>query len=183
MNKGKNLSTGIGLIAFGLFFFAGQYLDNFGLLFLPAMGLGFIVWSLVSRNIGLLIPGGILSGIGLGTVLMESRWITRLELVDDGGVFLVSFALGWFLITLLSIVAFQKPMLWPMIPGGILGFIGLSQLINEGWLDIFSGIGNFWPLILVAVGAYILWKNFREEDKLDDDVDMMGDKEKQFNNF
>lgn len=168
MEKRNDVSFGFFLILIGLVFFAGRFFDNFGLMVMPALGLGFIAWSIASRNIGLLIPGGILSGIGLGTVLLESNWVTRMELSDDGGVFLVSFALGWFLITLLSILVFQKPMWWPMIPGGIMAVIGSGLLVDERILGIFSIFGNFWPLILVAVGIYIIWRQYEGSNKEDE---------------
>jgi hypothetical protein len=50
---------------------------------------------------------------------------------------------------------------WALIPGGIMGFIGLSFLIAEGSLQYVV------PVVLIAAGVWILVRQFsrREEDQ------------------
>src|SRR5512146_2777965 len=86
------------LITIGVMVLLSQILGvNAGLFFLPALGAIFLVAGVVSRQIGLLIPGGILMGIGAGTILMEGPF----QFVEDpgrGGIFMLAFAGGWVLI-------------------------------------------------------------------------------------
>ena len=55
-----------------------RWLDigNYGVLLL---GLGMLGWGSVSRRTGWIIPGGVLSGIGLGILAMESPWRLPIE--------------------------------------------------------------------------------------------------------
>ncbi|MCX8095726.1 MAG: hypothetical protein N3D74_06030, partial [Caldisericia bacterium] len=43
----------------------------FGILFLPSLGLLFIIWSIISKEKELLIPGGIIEGVGLGVLFID----------------------------------------------------------------------------------------------------------------
>ena len=79
MNRSNSVVTGIGLVALGLIFLVSQFVEFNGLYFLLLLGLGFIGWAVIGRNKGLIIPGGILFGIGLGTVLNETPFATRLR--------------------------------------------------------------------------------------------------------
>ena len=58
--------AGVALIAIGLLALLSQLVDlqNFGLLVLPTLALIFLAWGLITRTFGLIIPGGILAGIG-----------------------------------------------------------------------------------------------------------------------
>jgi uncharacterized protein (DUF486 family) len=68
--KEKDIVGGIILLGIGLFFLVNQFVNfNFGdlgMFFLPLLGAMFLVWGIVTREGGLMIPGGILSGIGWG---------------------------------------------------------------------------------------------------------------------
>src|SRR5207302_1777563 len=46
--------------------------ETFGLLVLPALGIIFLVAAFVGRISGLLIPGSILTGLGLGTLAQQT---------------------------------------------------------------------------------------------------------------
>jgi hypothetical protein len=155
-NRGKRVA-GVGLIAIGLLILVAQFIrsDWLGLLFLPALGLVFLVWGSVARSVGLLIPGGILSGIGLGVFLIEKA-IPGLEDVGMGGVFFLSFGLGWGLITLLSAIFTDEVHWWPLIPGGILALIGGMLLVGGVALEVLDLIGRWWPLSLVGLGFWLL---------------------------
>lgn len=69
----KHATADIILILIGLLILAGEFIqsETIGLLFLPILSLIFLAWGLLNRSIGLLIPGGILLGIGLGAYLIE----------------------------------------------------------------------------------------------------------------
>ncbi len=158
--------AGVILICVGVFLLLTQYVksDWLGMLFLPALGLVFLVWGAATRNVGLLIPGGILGGIGLGAVLIEGPFA---HLGDEakGGAFLLCFALGWGLITLLSALFTAKVHWWPLIPGGIMAVVGgalLASGVAPQWLTI---LGSIWPIALILVGLWLVirWRGVRRE--------------------
>ncbi len=157
-NRGK-LVAGIALILIGLLALAAQVIGTewLGLLFLPALGLIFLVWGGIARSVGLLIPGGILGGISLGVFLIE-RMPALSTGGASGGVFLLSFALGWGLITLLSAVFTDRVHWWPLIPGTIMALIGGALLAGGAALEVLDLIGRVWPLGLIGLG---LWLFFR----------------------
>jgi MFS family permease len=131
--RNNNLGIGIGLMAIGVFLLLSNWF-NLGVFFVLGLGLVFAVWGMLTRTAGLLIPGGILSGIGTGIILLEGELLN----VNDeqrGGVFLLAFALGWFSITLLSKLFTREPQWWALIPGSILGGIGVFVLLTNGPLQ------------------------------------------------
>ncbi|MEM8859996.1 MAG: hypothetical protein AAGD96_16830 [Chloroflexota bacterium] len=172
MNRNNSVVTGIGLVALGIVFLISQFVNFNGLFFLLLLGLGFIGWGILGRTKGLLIPGGILFGIGLGTVLNETPFAARLEGDAEGALFLIGFAIGWASITVLTKLFFNDFQWWPLIPGGIMAVIGLGLLTDGALLESVGSIGRWWPLILIAIGVSIVWKQFRQDDeqsKPDDD--------------
>ncbi|MGE5335119.1 MAG: hypothetical protein ACM3N4_10500, partial [Nitrososphaerota archaeon] len=65
--------AGVVLIAFGVLALLATFTESsvFGLSILPSLGILFIVWGLVARLPAVMIPGGILTGLGLGTLLSQ----------------------------------------------------------------------------------------------------------------
>lgn len=117
------------------------------------LGLGFLAWGSVSHKGGLIIPGGVLTGIGLGILAMEGPW--HFPAVDQNGVFLLCFAFGWFLITALSALFTRCTMWWPLIPGGIMALIGGTILVTNGsvrWDDL----NLIYAAILISIGLVLL---------------------------
>ncbi|MFZ2488093.1 MAG: hypothetical protein WAZ19_08210 [Anaerolineae bacterium] len=149
--------AGILLIVIGLLVFASMVIDlpNMEHLVLPGLALIFLAWGLLTREFGLIIPGGVLAGIALGTYLLQVPF-TDLGEQNQGGVFLVAFSVGWALISLLSLLTRQGFQWWPLIPGGIIGLVGLALLRGGAAMRLLELAGYAWPLILVAVGASLL---------------------------
>lgn len=145
------------LIIIGLLTFITQIVDvpRIELLILPGLALIFLIWGLLTREIGLIIPGGILAGVALGVYLITGPFA---GLEDDamGGAFLLAFSLGWALITVLSPLTKQKFQWWPLIPGAIIGLAGLALVRGGAAMQVLEIIGYAWPLALVAIGAYLL---------------------------
>ena len=167
MKKKNPVASGIGLVILGMIFLVSQYVDFDGFLVLPALGIGFIGWSILSRNKGLMIPGGILSGIALGAILSDSVLATRLEGDADGGLFMLGFAAGWFAITILTLLFFGDFQWWPMIPGGIMALIGIGIFTDGVLLEMIGSVGRLWPIILIVIGLSIVWKQFSESEDQD----------------
>jgi hypothetical protein len=144
------------LIGIGILAFIGQYggplMGSFVLL---VAGVLFLVAGCMGRRIGFLIPGGILSGLGLGVALITGP-LAAYSGETTGAVMLLSFALGWVLITPLSAVFTDKLIWWPLIPGGVLGLVGASLLAGENGIRLLQALGWSWPLILIALGVYLI---------------------------
>ena len=153
----NRIIAGIVLIGIGLFILAGQVFDLGGTewLILPGLGLIFLAWGLGTRTFGLLIPGGILGGIGLGVFLIERSSIILSE-EATGGLFLLAFAAGWILISILSPLTEARFQWWPLIPGGILGFIGLALVQGGAALTLLQWLNYAWPAALIIFGGYLI---------------------------
>jgi hypothetical protein len=147
---------GLILIAIGVLALAGQFIQAvwYGEFLMGALALVFILSGLITRKNGFLIPGGILAGLSLG--IAAQHLLSDTTSLYRSGIFLVSFAAGWVLISLLSLINRQW-MPWPLIPGTIMAVLGGAILTNLTTLPILKLLGTYgWPLILIAVGAYIL---------------------------
>jgi len=158
-SNNKTYISGSILILLGILFFVAQVVQSpaLGLLILPGLGLIFIVWALLVRSFGLLIPGGILLGVGVGSVLAALSPLG----INDGAAFMIAFGLGWMIITLLSPLTSSGFQWWPLIPGGIISGIGLLILAGEWGETILQLASYTWPLILVGLGVYIIFKHTR----------------------
>ena len=140
------------LIAIGLLVLLAQTVqaETLGLLFLPALGGLFLVAGIVGRQVGFIIPGGILFGIGLGAIFTQSPALAAAD-TAKGGVFLVGFALGWFLITVLSKLFTRNTQWWALIPGGIMLFVGGALMLGGAAMNVLEFVGRWWPLVLIAL--------------------------------
>ncbi len=151
------LVGGIVLIAIGVLVLLNQLelVGNLGQLFLPALGILFLAWGLATRTFGLVIPGGVLGGIGLGIALIEGP-LAGLGEPAQGGVFLLAFAAGWLLISLLSVFTASAFQWWPLIPAGVLALVGGLLLIGEAGLSALKVLGYAWPVVLIGAGIWLL---------------------------
>lgn len=149
----QHLVGGIILIGAGIALMLGQ-LFNLGVWVLLMLGIGFTAAGIVTKHAGWFIPGGILNGIGLGVLLIESGIVSGEPL--EGSTFLLAFALGWASISLFTRLFSSKTLLWPLIPGGIMALIGSALLLGEVGLGMLGLLNYLWPLLLVAGGIIIL---------------------------
>lgn len=161
MNKKRNeWIGGVLLIAIGVLFFVNQFFDLPGLeslatFFVMGLGIFFLAWGVISHNDGLMVPGGILTGIGLGIVLIAGP----LNLGDgdlSGAVFMGAFALGWVLITIFTALFTEKTHWWPLIPAAIMAIISGAILVQGPFMFALEWLGKLWPLALIAGGIAIL---------------------------
>jgi hypothetical protein len=155
--RNRRLVGGVMLILIGLMVLAGQFFPNAGLLFLPGLAILFLAWGLLTRKIGLIIPGGILSGIGAGAALIEGPFHYLPEQAR-GGVFLMTFAAGFVLIPLLAPFSRPAPRLvwWPLIPAFFIGGTGALLFAGQAGLNALQYANYAWPLVLVALGLYMI---------------------------
>ncbi|MBZ0286891.1 MAG: hypothetical protein K8I30_04705 [Anaerolineae bacterium] len=151
-NFGGILLIGIGLLVLLINLTKS---DVFGVLILPVLGIIFLAWGFYTHRIGFAIPGCILTGLGLGVFI-----ITRdLGLTGDtqGGIVVLGLAAGFAAITLITPYFGEKRAWWALVPGGILGLVGVLLVIGGDAMRWLEAIGYLWPLILVAIGVYILF--------------------------
>lgn len=163
-DTGKRAGTTVGgliLIVFGVLALIGQFVDfgeTIGLLVLPLLSVVFIIAGIATRESGFFIPGGILAGLGLGTILLAGPYASRTG-QDEGGIFLLAFAAGWVLIPLLSIIFSRgERHLWALIVAAILALVGTAVAYGGTALTVLETLGRWWPLFLIAGGIAILWR-------------------------
>jgi hypothetical protein len=157
-NTNRNrLAVGVMLVAIGLLALALQFIDLGNLVWLVFGGLAviFIATGIITRTFELVIPGGILAGLGLGMFMMLQP-VPFFDGVNEGGVFLLGFAAGWLLIALLSPLTGEGFQWWPLIPGGIIGAVGLALMSGQFGLTILQFAGLIWPVALIVGGIYLL---------------------------
>lgn len=159
--KRTNLVGGLILIAIGLLALVGNFVDLIGLgdlavFFMAGLGTLFLLWGILTRETGLIIPGGIISGIGWGIALVAGpfNWVSG---DAEGGVFMLAFAAGWVAITLLTAVFTSKTHWWALIPGGIMALIGLAVLYGGLFANALTLLGSLWPVVLIILGVAILF--------------------------
>jgi hypothetical protein len=139
---------GIILIVLGVIFIAGQRLGIGGEGVTAAIGLAFVAAFAFTRNYGFLVPGGIMTGLGLGIVYQ-----TRTD--GNGTPVMLGLGLGFASIYALDAVNRRTAWgWWPLIPGGVLTLVGLVKASSsQGWLSV---VGQWWPVALIVVGGYLL---------------------------
>ncbi|HEX9038244.1 MAG TPA: hypothetical protein VF808_14775 [Ktedonobacterales bacterium] len=150
--------VGLVLVAVGVMALIGNLWPSeiMGLLVLPTLGAIFLVWAFWARVAGLLIPGSILFGLGLGVLLQQTLFIA-LTGQSRGGIVVLGLALGFLAIMPLVQILERRFQWWPAIPGGILLAVALALLSGSGGIAVLEALNTLWPLALIAVGAYLLW--------------------------
>ena len=167
-NQKKNIPFGGILLILGGLFLLLQQLADFeitGGVFLAGLGLFFILWGATTRKAGLLIPGGIITGISVGVFLVED--VNIIAEPAQGGVFVLALAAGFALVTVLTQLFTPEKNWWALIVASVLALVGGGILIVESpnasalkpvVESIFNASQYFWPLVLVAIGLWIIFR-------------------------
>jgi len=139
--------VGIALITIGLVVLLDRYLKTgwLALLILPGLGFLLLVGGIRYRRMNWVVPGGILSGIGLGgffalSVILGSSMQYRI------GILLLFFAIGWGIITLTSTQVSIRVAWWALIPASVTGSVGATLLFSptrpvDFGLYLFTSLG------------------------------------------
>lgn len=139
---------GIVLITIGLGALALNAYPDSGGVIVAAVGLGLVAIFIVTGAYAALVPGAIMAGLGAGIVLSE-----EVVAQDGGGLIVGGLGLGFIAIWVLSgLFHSEEHHFWPLIPGGILLAVGVMLTFGGMAVDLLE----FWPLVLVAIGAIVL---------------------------
>ena len=140
---------GVILIAVGATLFAVQLLNLDGDVIVLVIGLIFAAAYATTRRYGLLIPAGILTGLGAGILLENSGVMGEPVVLGLGLGFLAIYA-----VDLVSTGARTPGRWWPLVPGGILTIIAAAE--STFGPDGARLISQGWPILLIAAGAWLL---------------------------
>ncbi len=140
---------GVILIVVGVTLFAVQLLHLDADVIVLVIGLVFGTAYAGIRRYGLLIPAGILIGLGTGILLEDFGVMGEPVVLGLGLGFLAIYG-----VDLLTSGARGPGRWWPLIPGAILTVIAGAESTfgDEGARVIQQG----WPVLLIAVGAWLL---------------------------
>jgi hypothetical protein len=128
------------------------------------IGLTFVTWGLYRKNIGLVIPGLLISTIAIG-VYMGWSGPEQPEGLRGTGTMLVWFSLGWILITVFSRIIKKKFRWWPLIPGGVLLMVGSGLYIGGNPGNTLGFLGNTGSIGLILFGIYLILLKFGMNNK------------------
>jgi hypothetical protein len=157
--------AGVVVIALGLVMLVATVTDTLLLdqMIVLLLGVIFLAWGVAVRHPGPLIPGSILTGLGVGILL--SQWLsTSISGQAQGGIVTLCLGLGFLLIMpVQQLVTRQAAHWWPLIPGGILSLTGSGLLLGDAGLTMLTWIGRLWPLALIGVGLVLLYQAVRSQ--------------------
>lgn len=145
---------GIILILIGAGLLAGQFVPDIGRYAPLVVGLGLLIIFLFTRNAGALIGGAIVTGIGVGLLL-------QIQFPESGGAWIpLCLGLGFLGIWVFGgLLRMPEARFWPLIPGGILTFVGIVAL---GGLS--SDLGQYvWPAVLIFIGLVSIISSLRRK--------------------
>jgi hypothetical protein len=147
----NQLATGGALVAIGLVALALQYADGPGrAVVLLVAGGAFIATYFYSEVYGLLIPGAILGGLGLGT--LGAWWNAPFRDPDAVGL-----GLGFVAIYATERLYRHRAHWWPLIPGVLLVGSGLGAHFG----DVGHVLWRWSPAVLVVLGVVLVLRGLR----------------------
>ena len=141
---------GIALVVIGATLLLLLQIGAPGEVVVALVGAALLVVYAATRVYGFLVPGGIVTGLGVGLVVEP--------VLGRPGAPLLGLAGGFALVALIDrLSAGRRPGgWWPLVPGGVLAAIGLAQAIGDvAWL------ARWWPVALIAWGVVLLVRRLR----------------------
>jgi hypothetical protein len=120
---------------------------------LSALGAAFVAGYFYNHSYGLLIPGCILLGLGLGE-LLDRTWF------GVGDTQQLGLGVGFLAIYVVDRMYRGRTSWWPLVPGVIL----VGSVLADEFYGFRSVVEKGWPLILVAIGLAIMSGAGRRHD-------------------
>jgi hypothetical protein len=143
--KSSQTSAGLILIAIGLGFYLIERVEGIGSeAIMMIIGVAFLIAYFVRKNYGLLIPGCLLLGLGLGQVGGDS-------FLAFGESSTLGLAFGFIAVFIIARLYEGTSHWWPLIPGGVLLIMSIPA--TQEW---FEYLWRHWELLLVLIGVLIL---------------------------
>jgi hypothetical protein len=158
----QKIFLGVMLMLFGAALVAAQWVET-GVFVLVVPGLTMLVWGCLSREAGWIIPGSIVTSIAAGSVVLLNTSASKFTENNQAALFMLIFAAGWFMITLLTRIFTGKAHFWAMIPGSIMAVIGGLLLAGNKGMQILELSNYVWAGVLVLIGITILVKSIRQK--------------------
>ncbi len=143
---------GLVLIAVGVLMLGTYVLPDIGLYVVLALGLVFLAAFVFTRAYGFLVPGGILTGLGIGVAL--TPYVSQGMM--SGALVVGALAVGFAAVGILAYVLhLDEAHPWPFIPAAILGtvslFLALDQPDALRWLSVVVAVamivGGGWLML------------------------------------
>ncbi len=159
-NTSPKIVLGAVLVLIGLLLLASQWI-NFGAFILVLPGLLMLLLGIFKKEAGWIIPGAIVGSIGTAALVIENTAAGVLNETGQGAVFMLIFAGGWFLITLLTKFFTAQTHFWALIPGSIIACFGVLLSLGQPGLKILELTNYIWPIALVLGGGFIIIKSIK----------------------
>jgi Toastrack DUF4097 len=148
----------LALITLGIVFLLSNLVPDFGHGALIVFGLGaaFAVGRVTTARYGYAVPAGLLMAIG-AYILLHEYDIQGLRGASSAGLFFVLLGLGFVAVYAIGL---RPASIWPLFPAVILVGLGLVLLgvTSLGPLASLSWIASYWPVALVVLGAWLLFR-------------------------
>ena len=158
-DRTSRLRAGVVLLFIGIILLVGQ-LTQQPLWAMLGLGVLCVVAYFATREYGFLVPGGILTGLGVGLLLQVRGGET-----GNPGLFLVPFGLGFVGIWVFDVLFTRASNWWPLIPGAILIAVGFALWRGGVALDVLEAAGTWWPVILIVIGGWVLIQLWTERGR------------------
>lgn len=121
---------------------------------LVAIGLGFLVWAALGRVAGLLVPAGVMLGVGFGAWLRGPY---------GNAAFLLSLAAGFLSISLFYLLLFGRKgqVWWTVWPAGGLAVAAAFTAGGPEVRALFRALHDYWPWALLAGAVALIVSGLR----------------------
>jgi hypothetical protein len=148
----------LALITLGVVFLLSNLVPDRGRGALIVLGLGaaFAIGRLTTGRYGYAVPAGMLLAIG-AYILVHEFDIQGIQGISSAGLFFVLLGLGFGAVYAIGL---RPAEIWPLFPAAILVGLGLVLLgaASLGPLASLSWIASYWPVALVLLGAWLLFR-------------------------
>lgn len=151
--RAQRVAVGITLILIGAGLALTTWLD---LAWVPTWlaGLALLTWGATQHKARLIVVGGIATGVGLAITAQTGPWVAALAGPAQAGLFLLCFALGWFLIIPVTRLAAPRTVWWPALPGTVMAASGAALWVAPDWTH--AAFSLAWPILLIAGGLALI---------------------------
>ncbi len=151
-----NRVLGLLLIALGAGLLLVTTTGAGGEVLLGLVGVSFLVAYALTRTYGFLIPGAIVTGLAGGIIATEQG--------ADGGAVVLGLGAGFLTIALVDrlLGSVGPGWWWPVIPGGVLGVIGVAALTGIEDLPAYLV-----PVVLIVIGVVLLFRRATGDTEVD----------------